>query len=407
MLLRRRLVSVLFLVGCATSPVPSGATDTDRAVDADGFDGWREDFGTQARAAGISGAAVDAGLGAARYLPAVIERDRHQPEFTRAIWEYLDSAVSDARVATGREKRAAHSDAIAAASKAFGVPGEVLVAIWGIESNFGSNFGDTATIDALATLAFDGRRKAFAERELLAALRILDDGDIERARMRGSWAGAMGHTQFLPSSFRAYAVDGDDDGRRDIWTSIPDVMASTANYLAEARWHEDEVWGVALRLPDDFDYRLADASTRRDSAQWKDAGLRTANGEALPAMRNARVLLPAGAGGPAFLVGRNFDAILRYNNATSYALAVGLLAERVGGSPEFAGGWPRDQQALSREQVTTMQNLLNARGFDVGTPDGLVGPNTRSGLRAYQAANGMVPDAFPTRELLQTLRQAN
>lgn len=397
----RCLVAALLLAGCATAPATS-TTAPDREA---AFAEWLEGFRAKAGEAGIDGATLNAALGEARYLPEVIARDRHQPELTRAIWDYLDSAVSEARVETGRQMLAEHAEAIRAAEKRYGVPAEVLVAIWGIESNFGRNFGDTATVDALATLAFEGRRQAFAERELLAALRILEDGDIAREQMRGSWAGAMGHTQFLPSSFRAYAVDADGDARRDIWGSIPDVMASTANYLAEAGWRDREAWGVALRLPEDFDYRNAERNVRRDSAQWQAAGLRTATGNALPAMAGARVLLPAGADGPAFLVGNNFDAILRYNNATSYALAVGLLADRVADGEGIGDPWPRHREPLSREEIATMQRLLNARGFDVGKPDGLAGPRTRSGLRAFQIRIGAVPDAFPTHELLEKLRQ--
>ena len=399
----RCLVATLLLAGCAAGPATSNPPSDREAT----FNQWLEDFGAEARQAGVAAKVVEEAFGEARYLPDVIERDRHQPEFTRAIWEYLDSAVSEARVETGRQMLVEHAEAIRAAEKRYGVPGKVLVAIWGIESNFGRNFGDTATVDALATLAFEGRRQSFAERELLAALKILEDGDIARQRMRGSWAGAMGHTQFLPTSFRAYAVDADGDERRDIWGSIPDVMASTANYLAKAGWRDDEGWGVELRLPEDFDYRNADRGERRDSAQWQDAGLRTATGDALPAMAEARVLLPAGAEGPAFLVGKNFDAILRYNNATSYALAVGLLADRIDGGDGIGDPWPREQEALSRDEIETMQRLLNARGFDVGKPDGLAGPRTRSGLREFQASIGAVPDAFPTRELLETLQKTD
>lgn len=222
--------------------------------------------------------------------------------------------------------------------------------------------------------------------------------------MVGSWAGAMGHTQFIPSSFEAYAVDGDGDGRRDIWNSIPDVMASTANYLARAGWRQGEPWGMEVRLPDGFDYSLADDS-RRSASEWAELGVRAVGGGELPPLAEAAILVPAGASGPAFLVGRNYRAILRYNNATSYALAVGTLADRIAGRPGVQAEWPRHERPLSRSQVRDMQQALNARGFDVGAPDGIMGPNTRRGLREYQRSAGLTPDGFPTESLLQRLRQ--
>lgn len=223
--------------------------------------------------------------------------------------------------------------------------------------------------------------------------------------MVGSWAGAMGHTQFIPSSFEAYAVDGDGDGRRDIWGSIPDVMASTANYLARAGWREGEPWGVEVQLPDDFDYAQTELSTRRSSRDWAEQGVRARGGEALPAFEQASVIAPAGARGPAFLVGPNYRAILRYNNATSYALSVGTLANEIAGRDGIVAGWPRDEQPLARRQVRDMQQALNARGFDVGAADGIMGPNTRRGLRAYQREIGTTPDGFATRRLLERLQR--
>ncbi|WP_421718209.1 lytic murein transglycosylase [Algiphilus sp.] len=384
--------------GAATAVAPSSAR-----ADSD-FHDWLGQMRVQARAEGVSADTLDEALDPAAYLPEVIERDRAQPEFTRQIWEYLDTAVSDARIRNGRTQWDAHREAAAKASARYGIAPEILIAIWGMESNYGSHFGNFRTIDALATLGFDGRRSRFAQRELLAALKIIDDGDIDRDRMRGSWAGAMGHTQFLPSSFRAYAVDGDGDGRRDIWGSIPDVMASTAHYLDRAGWVEGEPWGAEVRLPSDFDYSLSGRDQRKPVAAWAQLGVRATDGDPLPALSGAALLLPAGAKGPAFLVGRNFDAILRYNNATSYALGVGLLADRVAGRPGLQAAWPRGLSALTRREVKEMQTLLNRLGFDVGTPDGIVGPNTRSGLRAFQRQIGETPDAFPTAALLAALR---
>jgi membrane-bound lytic murein transglycosylase B len=369
------------------------------------FEEWLAGFRREARQEGISEATLVRTLDGVRYRPRVIELDRSQPEFVRPIWQYLDSAVSSARITQGRTKLAEHRHTARRMEQRYGVPAEVIVAIWGIESNYGGNFGSFSTLDALATLAFDGRRRDFARGELLAALRIIEAGDIPPERMVGSWAGAMGHTQFIPSSFEAYAVDGDGDGRRDIWGSIPDVMASTANYLARAGWRPGEPWGVEVRLPDDFDYAQTELSTRRTSREWAAQGVRRVSGEPLPEFAEASLIAPAGAHGPAFLVGPNYRAILRYNNATSYALAVGTLADEIAARHGIQAGWPRDEQPLARRQVREMQRLLNARGFDVGTPDGIMGPNTRRGLREYQRAIGITPDGFATRRLLERLQR--
>lgn len=369
------------------------------------FQAWLRDFRRQARTEGISEATLSRALDGVRYRPRVIELDRSQPEFVRPIWQYLDTAVSQARVSQGRAKLAEHRDTARRMEQRYGVPAEIIVAIWGIESNYGGNFGDFSTLEALATLAFDGRRSDFARGELLAALRIIEAGDIAPERMVGSWAGAMGHTQFIPSSFEAYAVDGDGDGRRDIWGSIPDVMASTANYLARAGWQPGQPWFVEVRLPSDFDYAQTELTTRRSSQEWAAQGVSRLGGGSLPAFDQASVLAPAGAQGPAFLVGPNYRAILRYNNATSYALAVGTLADRIAGRDGIRSDWPRDEQPLSRSQVREMQQALNARGFDVGAPDGVMGPNTRRGLRDYQRSIGVTPDGFATLSLLQRLQR--
>lgn len=369
------------------------------------FDAWLARFRREARAAGIAEATLARALDGVRYRSRVIELDRSQPEFVRPIWQYLDSAVSANRVTTGRERLAEHRDTARRMEARYGVPAEVIVAIWGVESNYGGNFGDFSTLEALATLAYDGRRRDFARSELLAALRIIEAGDIAPERMLGSWAGAMGHTQFIPSSFEAHAVDGDDDGRRDIWGSIPDVMASTANYLEDAGWRAGEPWGVEVTLPEGFDHAQAELATRRPSRDWAAQGVRPRGGGELPGFDEAAVIAPAGARGPAFLVGPNFRAILRYNNATSYALAVASLSDEIAGRDGILGGWPRDEQPLARRQVREMQRELNARGFEVGNPDGILGPNTRDGLREYQASIGEVPDGFATLRLLERLNR--
>lgn len=371
------------------------------------FAAWIAGFRQQAASAGIDAATLAAAFDSVNYQPRIIELDRSQPEFNQRVWRYLDAAVSAQRVRQGRDKLAAHRAAARHAERRYGVPAEILTAIWGVESSYGGYFGHYSTIDALATLGFEGRRRAFAREELLAALRILQNGDIERDRMRGSWAGAMGHTQFLPSSFLAYAVDADGDGRRDIWGSIDDVMASTAHYLEEAGWQAGQPWGVEVRLPKDFDFAQTELSIQYPSAEWRAQGVVARQGT-LPTFDAASVIAPAGARGPAFLVGPNFRAIMRYNASTSYALAVVTLAERIAGGDGIQGTWPREVEALSRLQVKEMQRRLNALGFSTGgPPDGIVGPNTRRGLREFQRHLGVTPDGFATLALLEALRGAS
>ncbi len=322
-----------------------------------------------------------------RYLPRVVESDRAQPEFTRTVWDYLDSAVTPQRIALGQQKLLQLRGETDAAAARYGVPPGIVVAIWGIESNYGGNYGDIPTIDALATLGFEGRREDWARGQLLAALKILQSGDIDRTRMIGSWAGAMGQTQFLPSVFLAYAVDGDGDGRRDIWGSMADVVASTANFLARSGWRADQPWGVEVQLPPGFDHGRADAQVRLSSAQWAAEGVRTMDGAPLPELADGAILLPAGVRGPAFLV------------------AVAMLAQRINDGPGVQAPWPRDLPALTRSQLLALQTALNQRGFASGTPDGMMGPATRDGLRRYQRSVGLPADGYPTLDLLRRLQE--
>ena len=368
------------------------------------FQQWVAEFRSQAAQRGIGEATLASAFNNVQLLERVIKQDGAQPEFTRSVWDYLDSAVSSTRISTGRTRLAENLAAANAAEQRYGVPKEILVAIWGIESNYGSNFGNYETIDALATLGYQGRREDFAKRELFAALEILQSGDISRERMQGSWAGGMGHTQFLPTSFTAYAVDADGDGRRDIWGSIPDVMASTANYLAKANWQPGQPWAVEVTVPQGFDYGDAELGTKLSSGEWAAVGIRPAQGGNLPDFKQASVIVPAGANGPAFLVGPNFHSILRYNNSTSYALAVGHLSDRIAGAGPFVASWPRGLASMSRTQIKDLQRLLNEQGYPAGVPDGLAGPNTRKALRQYQRSQGWVADGYPTFAILQSLQ---
>ena len=384
-----------------TSPA---STVSDEVEHSQRFVRWVADFSTSARAAGIDEATLQSAFHDVRFIARVIELDRAQPEFTRTVWDYLDRALSTQRIARGQDKLLELRPAVDTIAARYGVPTEVLVAIWGMESNYGSNVGDIPTIDALATLGFEGRREEWARGQLLAALKILQNRDIDRAQMIGSWAGAMGQTQFLPSNFLAYAVDADGDGRRDIWGSVPDVMASTANFLARSGWQAGQPWGIEVRLPTGFDYARADADVRQPTTQWANEGVQAMDGAPLPALEGASILVPAGVRGPAFLVGPNFRTILRYNNSTSYALAVGLLAQKLAGGPAVQASWPRDLQALTRSQLMALQTALTVRGFDSGTPDGAMGPATRRGVRQFQRSLGLPADGYPTLDLLQRLQ---
>ncbi len=401
---------ILLIAGCVSRPaLPSvpAPIDSQAVASSHNFANWVTEFSGGARALGINDATLHSAFDDVKFLPRVVDADRAQPEFTRAVWDYLDSAVSAQRVARGQEKLTLLRPQLDAIATRYGVPTEVLVAIWGIESNFGTHAGDIPTIDALATLGFEGRREVWARAQLLAALKILQNGDITRDRMIGSWAGAMGQTQFLPSVFLAHAVDADGDGRRDIWASVPDVMASTANFLAHSGWQAGQPWGIEVRLPPGFNYARADAAVRQGSLAWAAEGVQAMDGTALavrPELPEASLLLPAGARGPAFLVGPNFRTILRYNNATSYALAVNLLGQRLANGAAVQQAWPRDLQALTRSQILALQTALNQRGFNCGTPDGLAGPATQNGVRRFQASVGLPPDGYATLELLQRLQ---
>ena len=369
------------------------------------FAEWQAAFRTRASAKGIRPDVFDAAFAGVRPNPKVIELDSFQPEFTRPIWEYLDSAVSQGRIRTGRAKLAEKTSALADIEARFNVDRAAIVAIWGLESAYGANYGSMSVIRSLSTLAYQGRRKQWAEDQLVAALEIIQSGDITPGRMVGSWAGAMGHTQFIPTSFLDYAVDATGDGRRDLWAADAiDALASTGNYLARFGWARGAPAVVEITLPAGFDYLSADDAIRRSAAEWEATGIRPAAGGSLPPSNGISILLPAGAQGPAFAAYPNFRVIKRYNNATSYALAVAHLAERIEGGGPFIGAWPRGDRGLSRTEASELQQLLTARGYDTQGVDGIIGPNTRNAVRRYQADTGTVPDGYVSASLLNGLR---
>ena len=365
---------------------------------------WIAAFQPRALAAGIRPATLDQALTGLSLRDDVLEKERTQAEFTRTIWDYLDRAVSAERIAAGRAALAKHGDIVGRIAAHYGVDPQIVVAIWGLESNFGTLRGDVPTIAALATLAATNRRGAYFESELLAALQILQAGDVTAGQMMGSWAGAMGHTQFMPSNYLTRAVDFDGDGRRDIWADDPtDALASTAAYLARWGWQAGKPWGVEITLPHGFDYLLAGERVQKPAAEWQALGVCQAGGGDLAEAGPTRVLLPAGALGAAFLIYPNFHVIEHYNRADAYVLAVGHLGDRILGGGPIVTPWPRDLRALTRDECVALQNRLTQAGFDTGGADGRIGPRTQSALRAFQTASGLAPDGFASLAILRHL----
>lgn len=369
------------------------------------FDRWIAGFRARAGAQGIRSAILDAAFRGIRYNADVIARDRNQAEFTKTIWDYLDTAVSDTRVRHGRDALARHAATLDRIERAYGVDKHVVVAIWGLESAYGAFRGDTDLIEALATLAFDGRRGAFFEDQLIAALQILQAGDVAPRDMTGSWAGAMGHTQFIPTSYLDHAVDATGDGRRDIWGEDPtDALASTAAYLRTFGWVSGQPWGVEVQVPGGFDYAQANRRITRLPSQWARLGVVGLDGRPVPDHGRAAVLLPAGSQGAAFLIFDNFAVLERYNTADAYVIGVGHLADRLRGGAPIQASWPRGDRALRLPEREELQRRLTAEGFSTQGVDGKIGPLTIDAIRAYQAANGLVPDGYASLRLLERLR---
>ncbi len=370
-----------------------------------GLQQFVQQFRSRALSSGVSGPTYDRAMALARYNPDVIRLDRRQAEFSRPVWLYLDSAVSDVRITTGRQKLAQLSPVLARIEAQYGVPREIVLAVWGMESNFGANRGRMQIIPSLATLAYDGRRGEMFQNQLIAALQILQAGDTDPANMLGSWAGAMGHTQFMPTSYLEYAVDFTGDGRRDIWSEDPtDSLASTAAYLARSGWQRGATWGAEVQLPANFNMGLIGKGTRRSAGDWSAQGVRTMGGGGLPS-GNGSIIMPAGARGPAFFITDNFRSILRYNNSDNYALGVSYLAERIAGRSGIQGAWPRQDRTLSTGERQEIQQRLAQRGFYQGEIDGLFGSATMESVSAFQRSIGVTPDGYPTSILLDQLRR--
>ncbi|MEL6609535.1 MAG: lytic murein transglycosylase [Pseudomonadota bacterium] len=370
------------------------------------FQAWVRAFRPRATRAGISTRVFDAAFRGVRYNREVVEKDRNQAEFSLPIWDYLARTGSDERIRQGKAALRKHARVLDAIEARYGVEKEVVVAVWGVETRYGDLRGDIPVIEALATLAYDGRRGKFFEAQLIEALKILQSGDVPPARMMGSWAGAMGHTQFIPTSYAAYAVDFDGDGRRDIWADDPvDALASTAAYLARFGWRKGQPWGVEVRLTRGFDTGQARRSIKRTPAQWAARGVRGLDGTAVPNYGRASVFLPAGATGPAFLIFDNFTVLERYNAADAYVMGVGQLSLRLRGWRDIQGRWPVGERALTRREVQDLQMRLTRAGFSTDGADGLIGPNTTAAIRAYQRARGLKVDGYASLALLERLKR--
>ena len=371
-----------------------------RAVPNAGFDAWVNGYRARAAARGIPAGVISDAMGSAGFLPEVIEKDRNQTEFTRTLEDYLAIAAKPERVDMGQAKLRQHSAALAQIEARYGVEPHGVAAVWGLESFYGTRRGNVPVVSALATLAYDGRRGEFFEQQLTAALKIIANGDTSARGMTGSWAGAMGHTQFIPTSYLAYAVDFNGEGRRDIWSEDPtDSLASTAAYLAKSGWQRGVPWGMEVRLPQGFNAGRLGRGKGQSADTWNGMGVTTASGGRLPV--GGSIIAPKGLGGPAFLLTQNFNVILRYNNAESYAIGVGHLSDRLLGRPAVQANWGPDKSGMTMNDRQALQRALTQAGFDTGGTDGVIGTKTKAAISAYQASAGLPVTGEPSLDLLR------
>jgi lytic murein transglycosylase len=398
------ILALLATMLALSAPAPIMANPAPKAAAQTGdFQSFLAKLWVDAQKQGISRKTFDIAFKGVTPDPAIIALTKKQSEFVKPIWSYLDSAISETRLERGRAAAEQYATTLAAIERKYGVDRRIVLGIWGMETNFGSFTGSMDVIRSLATLAFRRYRDDFFRDELLVALRMLEDGHVERGQMRGSWAGAMGHTQFMPSSFMKYAVDHNGDGARDIWTTIPDALASTANYLASFGWESGVPWGVEIALPAGFD--LASAQGSIDFTRWAEAGLTRADGGALPRKGKAYLYLPAGINGPAFLMSENFRVIKKYNSSDAYALGVAHLGDRLLGGSAIRKNWPRNDKRLSLEELKDVQRRLTAMGLLSGKIDGRIGEQSREAVRKAQIRFKLPADGYPNLALLARLRQ--
>ena len=368
------------------------------------FDNWLQELRDEAVSLGLSPSTLAVLDQLEAPLDRVLELDNSQPEFVQTFSRYVSLRVTPNQISRGIRLMQEHKDLLAEVRQIYGVQPHYLIAFWAVESNYGRNTGGFSVLQALATLAYDPRRAEFFRDQLIIALQIIDAGHIAPEDMSGSWAGAMGQLQFMPNIFSRYGVDGDKDGRVDIWNSLPDIFHSAANFLAQSGWRGDERWGREVMLPTNFNFALSGTRVRKPLEDWRELGVLQVNGNSIPlANMNASVVLPAGATGPAFLVYNNFRTTMIYNPSTFYALTVGHLADRYNGAEPFQR-MRDDEQAISVAEVRELQELLNSLGFSSGTPDGRVGRQTRSAIRAYQERQNLPTDGYASRQLLEAVR---
>jgi membrane-bound lytic murein transglycosylase B len=395
-----KTAAITLLVGTLLATLPG------QGLAAQSFAQWVESFWPVARAAGITRATYDRAFAGLTPDPEVIEQAKYQPEYVRPIGEYVDRVVSEKRLETGRQKLAEHKALLDKIEARYGVDRYILVAIWGIESNYGTQPGEKNVIRSLATLAYYGAKASFARQQLISALKILQRGDVTLDKMNGSWAGAMGHTQFVPTTYNSFAVDYDGDGKRDIWNDIPDSLASTANYLKVSKWQPGATWGYEVTLPKGINVDRINQKALKTLGEWQKLGVVRVNGAAYPRLSDrASLFAPASTNGPIFLVLNNFLAILHYNTAPAYALAVGHLADRLRGGGPFVHPWPTDENHLALDQRIELQQRLAAKGLLSGDADGVIGPATLEAVKAYQRSKGLPVDGFPSVTILQLLRK--
>jgi peptidoglycan lytic transglycosylase B len=373
-------------------------------ADQQSFEIWLEEVKAEAARKGLTGDAVNEALARAKYVDRVVELDCRQPELTQTFWRYIDARITSERIANGQGYLDTYEPLLNEVYRRYGVQPRIVVALWGLESDYGRSQGDFEVVSALATLAFDSRRSSFFRQQLFALIELIQHADIS-ADVSGSWAGAIGQPQFMPTTFRDYAVDFDGDGRRDLRDSLPDIFASTASYLAASGWNSRASWGHEVSLPEQFDYTETGLEVEKPLNEWKSLGVRGIDGVDLANTdTKASLLLPAGARGPAFLVYRNFRAILRWNNSVLYALAVGHLSDRIAGGGPLLSPRPVAEVPLTRYDVVEMQSMLTNLGFEPGEPDGIVGEKTRRAIRMFQKSVELPADGYPDPGLLEQLR---
>ncbi len=374
------------------------------AASAQSFGACLGSLRSAAIAKGVSGSTFDRALRGVEPDMSVITAMENQPEFKTPIWDYLATLTDEEKVAEGQAMLRKHAGTLAEAERRFGVDRHTIVAVWGVESDYGKSGGKMPLVQALATGAcLAKRRNAFFRDELTATLRIIERGDLEADDLKGSWAGAFGHTQFIPSTYMRLAVDGDGDGRRDLVNSIPDALHSTANFMAKAGWRTGEAWGYEVDVPEGYG-GPSGRTARHPVSYWAGRGLKKLGGGALGGSGQAGLLMPAGRDGPAFLVFKNYDCAYSYNGADSYALAISVLSDRLKGRPGIRTAWPTDDPPLSRAQRRDLQRKLAARGYDVGEPDGRVGQKTRDAIKEIERSVGMSPTGRPGGRVLEALR---